>query len=171
MPSPIRLVIDTNVLVPGIVGASANPPAATASASLIRAWRAGHCTVLVNEELLDEYRDVLERHPFRVPPSEAAWLCSRIAAHATSVDVRRSKPLLTKDPDDDFILKLAVAGKANFLVTSNAKDFAEVAALRGGTSDLRYRGVQVVGLGACLAAIRTNDPEAESAMRRLRGWT
>ena len=167
---PPRLVIDTNILVPAVVGAAADPPAPTASASLLRAWHAGFCSVVVSAVLLDEYEDVLQRPPFGVPDAAAARYCRAIGRRAVRVAPLRSKALLTRDPDDDLVFRTALAGRADLLVTHNLRDFAEVAALPGGTPDLRYRGLRVVGLGDALAAIRAHDPRAETAMRRPRRW-
>lgn len=168
-PRP-RIVLDTNLLVPGVVGATAVPPGPSASASLIRAWAAGCCTLVVSDPLLDEYEDVMQRQPFGIAARAAATFREVITNRAVVVAVRKSRPLLTRDPDDDFVLKTAVAGKADLLVTNNVDDFGEIAALPGGTADLCYRGVCVVGLAACLAAIRAEHAEAERAMRRRRRW-
>lgn len=138
-PSP-RLVIDTNIFVPGLVGATATPPKRSASAGLLRAWRADFCSVIVSEELLAEYLDVLQRPAFGVARKRAFRLCEQIAARAIVVTPPVGHPLLEADPDDDMVLKAALAGKADLLVTDNKGDFAEIATLPGGTPDLRYRG-------------------------------
>ena len=69
-----------------------------------------------------------------------------------------------------MVLKTAIAGKAELLVTNNGDAFREIAALRGGTADLCYRGVRVVGLATCLAAIRAEHADAEHMMRARRRW-
>lgn len=165
-----RIVLDTNLLVPGVVGATAVPPGPSASASLIRAWTAGYCTLVVSDPLLDEYEDVMQRQPFGIAARAAAMFREVIANRAVVVKVRESRSLLTRDPDDDVVLKTALAGKAEMLVTNNVDDFREIAALPGGTAGLCYRGVRVVGLPACLAAIRATHADAERAMRRRRRW-
>jgi putative PIN family toxin of toxin-antitoxin system len=167
---PPRVVIDTNIFIPGVVGASATPPKLTASAGLLRAWRAGFCSVIVSEALHDEYMEVLQRPAFGVGKRRAMRLRARISDRAINVKLPVNRPLLTVDPDDDMVLKTAIAGKAELLVTDNASDFAEIAALRGGTADLRYRGVRVVGLSPCLDTIRALHPNADRIMRRSRRW-
>lgn len=168
-PRP-RLVLDTNLLVPGVAGATGIPPGRSASASLIRAWDAGYCTLVVSEPLLAEYEEVMQRPPFCIAPRDAAGLRRIIAQRAVVVLPRQSRLLLTRDPDDDVVLKTAVTGKADLLVTNNVADFREIATLPGGTSNLSYRGVRVVGLGACLAEIRAAHAGAERTMRRQRRW-
>lgn len=135
-----------------------------------RAWAAGYCTLVVSEPLLDEYEDVMQRQPFGIAARAAAAFREFITNRALVVKVRKSRLLLTRDPDDDMVLQTAIAGRADMLVRNNVDDFREIAALPGGTADLCYRGVRVVNLSACLAAIRTTHPDAEHAMRRPRRW-
>jgi hypothetical protein len=52
------------------------------------------------------------------------YLCANAQEHAISF---RWRPFLS-DPDDDFILELAVAAKAQYIVTHNLRDFAGVEA-------------------------------------------
>lgn len=171
MPAPRpRIVLDTNLLVPGVVGATNIPPGPSASATLIRLWAAGYCTLVVSEPLLDEYEDVMQRPPFHIGRRVARKVRLVIARQAIVVAVRPSRPLLTRDPDDDLVLKTAIAGKAELLGTNNTDDFREIAALLGGTPDLRYRGTRVVGIGGCLSAIRAEHADATRAMRRRRRW-
>ena len=168
-PKP-RLVIDTNILVPAVLGATASPPRASASAGLLRAWRAGFCSVVVSEDLLAEYLHVLQRPAFGVSRQRALRLCAQVAARAIVVVPQPGRQLLSRDPDDDMVLKTALAGKADLLVTDNRRHFAEIATLRGGTADLCYRGVRVVGLSHCLDAIRAMHANAEPILRRARRW-
>ncbi len=163
-------MLDTNLLVPGVVGATDVPPGPSASASLIRAWAAGYCTLVVSDPLLDEYEDVMQRQPFGIAVRTASKFREVISDRAVVVKVRKSRLLLTRDPDDDMVLKTAIAGKVDMLVTNNVDDFREIAVLPGGTADLCYRGVRVVGLAVCLAAIRAAHADAEHAMRRRRRW-
>lgn len=161
-----RLVIDTNILAPGMVGALASPPKQTASAGLLRAWQAGLCSVVVSDDLLDEYRDVLQRPAFGLSPRQARRACDALARLATVVTPLRGRPLLTRDPGDDMVLKTALADKVDFIVTDNIRHFKEIANLPGGTADLRYRGVQVVGLSQALDVIRATHPNAGIVLRR-----
>lgn len=50
------------------------------------------------------------------------YLCANAREHAVSF---RWRPFLP-DPDDDFVLELAVAAEAEYIVTHNVKDFAGV---------------------------------------------
>ena len=69
-----------------------------------------------------------------------------------------------------MVLKTVLAGKAELLVTDNQNDFKEIATLRSGTADLRYRGVRIVGLSDCLSAIRATHADADRITHRIRRW-
>ena len=97
-----RVVIDTNIFVPGVVGAIANPPKLSASAELLRAWRGGLCTVIVSDELLAEYLDVLQRPPFSLQRKRAQRIWQAVAGRAVVVSPPLGAPLLTADPNDDW---------------------------------------------------------------------
>ena len=112
----------------------------------------------------------MQRPPFNIDRRAAVIFRALIAQRAVVTSLRGSRPLLTRDPDDDMVLKTAIAGKAELLVTSNTDDFEEIAKPPGGTSDLTYRGIRVVGVGTCLAAIRAEHAEATREMRRKRRW-
>lgn len=171
-PSP-RVVVDTNVFVPAAIAAAAAPPGGTAGAGLLRGWRAGLCSLIVSEELLAEYREILQRAPFTISSGSATRLVGQVAKLAIVVTPKATKAVLTKDPDDDMVLKAAIAGKADFLVTDNRRDFEELAPARSKLAKgepLTYRGVRIVGLSECLDAIRAAHPDARRVMGKRSRW-
>lgn len=124
----------------------------------------------MSEALLDEYEDAMQRRPFCIARRAAAAFRGVIERRGVVVRVRPSRPLLKRDQDDDIVLKTAIAGKAELLVTRNRTDFEEIAQLRGETEDLQYRGVKVATLVECLATIRAQHADAKRVMRRRRHW-
>jgi predicted nucleic acid-binding protein len=167
MPHP-RLVVDTNIFVPGLVGVLASPPGRSASAGLIRAWRGERCTLIVSEPLLEEYWRVLQRPPFGVARRNATRLRDVIRSRAVVV-------VPDRDPDDNVVLLTAVRGRADMLVTDNTADFAELASGRMvrrklHNRELRYRGARVVSLSECLDEIRAMHADADRIMRRRTRW-
>ena len=161
-----RIVVDTNIFAPAIRATHKVPPVRTAGAGLLEAWRRRWCTLVVSPELLAEYLDVLQRDEFRLSYKEADRVCRGIARTAVVVSPPASQPLLTLDPGDDIVLKTAIEGGADFLVTDNTRHFAEIAKLKGGSPGLRYRGVTVVGLSRVLDAIRATHAQARTTLPR-----
>jgi putative PIN family toxin of toxin-antitoxin system len=165
-----RLVIDTNIFIPGLIGAVAVPPRTSASTRLLRAWRGDRCTLVLSEALLDEYWRVLQRPPFNITSSRASRLRDAIRDRALMVDPDLSRPILQRDPDDNIALLTAVAGHAEMLVTDNIADFQELAKGAGKRAALRHRGVRIVQLSECLTTIRAMHHDADAIMRRKSPW-
>ncbi|MBI4663777.1 MAG: putative toxin-antitoxin system toxin component, PIN family [Verrucomicrobia bacterium] len=115
----MRVVIDTNVLVAGLRRRGG------ASHYIIRAVLERQVVPLISVPLVLEYEEVLKR-PSLLPHLTVGdieifldlW-CSRCVEQEIFFDWR---PAL-RDPDDDMLLELAVAGRVNVLITSNVRDF------------------------------------------------
>ncbi len=115
---PMRLVVDTNVLV------AATRSRRGASFRLLSEVGKGHFELAVSVPLVLEYEDVLKREASGVLRHEDVddlidYLCR--VAHRQAV-FYLWRPLL-RDPDDDMILELAVACGARAIVTFNERDF------------------------------------------------
>lgn len=118
----LEVVIDTNVLIAALRSRNG------ASFELLRqvgnpGWRL-HCSTA----LLLEYEEVARRlaaelwaRPELVE-DVLDYVCANAQEHAISF---RWRPLLA-DPDDDFLMELAVDAGARYIVTHNVKDFAGV---------------------------------------------
>jgi uncharacterized protein len=110
-----RVVIDPGVLIAALISAQGAPRA------LVRAWLEGAFELLVSPHLLAELERVLERRKFRRYTSEreaqayVAFL-RRFAAVCPDVE---PPPRLTPDPGDDYLLALAHAQAAHFLVSGD----------------------------------------------------
>ncbi len=113
----MRVVLDTNVLLSGIISPTGRP------AALIEAWLDRRFTLISHAIQLDELREVSRRPKIRalVRPAEAGRLVNQIRLVAEMPEalppVRRSP-----DPRDDFLLALCEAGKADWLVTGDKDD-------------------------------------------------
>jgi len=116
----VRVVIDTNVLVAGLRRTGG------ASHAIIRAVFESRVIPVLSVPLVLEYEEVLKRAGL-LPHLTTAdidvfmdlW-CKRGEEQRIYFDWR---PAL-RDPDDDMLLELAVAGGVAFLITSNIRDFA-----------------------------------------------
>jgi len=110
----MRLVIDTNVLL------SALMTPASASAQILALWRSRKFDIVTAGEQLDEIARVT-RYPkirARLSPALAGRFVNQLRDLAITVKKLR-KVDLAPDPDDNFLLALAEAGHAQFLVTGD----------------------------------------------------
>lgn len=112
----LRVVLDVNVLVSSLIRRSGVP------ATVVDAWRGGYFEVVVSARLLAELRDVLGRaHLARYMASaEAEKLFVALERNATLVeDPPLAEPVVPGDPDDDYLVALARAGRAHVIVSGD----------------------------------------------------
>jgi uncharacterized protein len=113
----VRLVVDTNILISALL------VEASLSAHLIVLWRQGRFDLLSSAEQLDELMRVT-RYPKireRLAPALAGRLINELRDIAV---VLKNLPTVTvcQDPHDNYLLAMAVAGSADFLVTGDKRD-------------------------------------------------
>ena len=110
----MRLVIDTNVLLSTLIS-SASP-----SAQILALWRSRKFELLTSAEQIEEIARVT-RYPrirARLAPALAGRLVNRLRDVAIVVE-KLPKVDRSPDPDDNYLLALAEAGQADFLVTGD----------------------------------------------------
>lgn len=112
----MRVVLDTNVLVAGLLNPSRNP------GRVLDLFLAGEVTLLVDDRILAEYRAVLHRPKFGFAAGDVSDLLDHIEAESVRVT---APPLDLELPDEQDLpfLEVGVAGSAEALVTGNARDF------------------------------------------------
>ena len=111
----MRAVVDVNALISGVL--SAKGP----SAEILRATRDGRFELVVSEMLLAElartaaYPKLRERIPLEKAAAFANW----VREHGTvGEDPQSPPPVRSRDPDDDYLLALAISRSA-YLVTGD----------------------------------------------------
>jgi putative PIN family toxin of toxin-antitoxin system len=135
----MRVVLDTNVLISAIMIQTGNP------AALYRAWQQRQFTLLTCAEHLDELRAALRKPAIaeRIRPYKAGSLVNEIKKLAESVQelprIRRSP-----DPTDDFLLALAEAGRADYLVSGDKSGLLALA---------HHKGTRIVSARAFVALL------------------
>ena len=119
----MRIVLDTNVLVSGLL--SPDWPPGRVVDLLLR----GGIVLCFDDRVLAEYRRVLARPKFGFDPAHVREILDYLQAEGEATS---AAPLNIElpDPDDRAFLEVAVAAGAEFLITGNLKHFP--AALRRG---------------------------------------
>lgn len=121
----MRVILDTNILVAALISPS-GPPAAILQAFLDERFALVTC-----EPQLEELRRVTRNPELRerLKPAEAGTLVKQLRMLAF-MPKRLGKIERSSDPQDDFLLALAEASSADYLVTGD----------KAGLLDLRKHG-------------------------------
>lgn len=112
----MRVVIDTNILVRAMLnpGGSVGP--------VVDSLREGRYLFLYSEATLNELIDVLGRprmvHKYGITTAEIEALCALVVRRGEAVHPTRTIAAC-RDPKDNKFLELAVAGRADVIVTGD----------------------------------------------------
>jgi uncharacterized protein len=113
---PLRLVIDTNVL----VSAAIKPAGLQRTVFLIAISKPAR--LYVSHPIFEEYNEVLARCQLRIRKGLRLQLLQLIKNHGHTVVPTRQLEATT-DPADNIFLECADAARADYLVTGNQKHF------------------------------------------------
>lgn len=120
----MRLVLDTNVVVAALRSPSG------ASAALVEQALDRQFTLLLSVPLVLEYEatcnDPTQRIASGLSESEVGTVISALCAVAEPVEAWFLWRPQLRDPADEMVLEAAANGRADALVTFNARDFGEV---------------------------------------------
>lgn len=141
----LQAVFDTNVFVAAYLSKSPHSP----TLELLVRWQQGEFELLYSDDLLVEIdekfsaRGISEEHKDN--------LLVELRDRAAYVEVKPSdvEPVITDDPDDDFILACAVVGQADYLVSYDA----HFDVLEG-----EYRNVKIIEALPFLWVVRGDEP-------------
>ena len=116
---PVRVVLDTNVIIAGLMSRTG------ASNRVLQLASEGQFEYALSDALGYEYEEVLYRMLSRLTLNEAQ-IPLFLAFMAQKAYVQplyfRWRPQL-KDPKDEHVLELAINARAGYIVTFNRKDF------------------------------------------------
>jgi uncharacterized protein len=110
----MRVVLDTNILISSLI-TSMSP-----SAQVFALWRSRRFDLLTCAQQLEEFARAT-RYPqvrARLLPAVAGALLNRVRDRAMVLE-NLPKLEIAPDPDDNYLLALAEAGEAQFLVTGD----------------------------------------------------
>jgi uncharacterized protein len=115
----MRVVVDTNVLVSGVLNPHGSP------GRIVDSILSQTITVLYDDRILLEYRDVLLRPFFGFQVADVNALLDFIVFSGEQITAGPLNVILP-DPTDMPFLEVAVAGSAAALVTGNLKHFKPI---------------------------------------------
>ena len=113
---PLRLVIDTNVL----ISAAIKPAGLQRTVLLLAMTKPARW--YVSRPILEEYRDVLVRPELKIRKGlrQQLWQLIKNNSHPVATTRRLD---VTSDPDENIFLECADSARADYLVTGNQKHF------------------------------------------------
>jgi putative PIN family toxin of toxin-antitoxin system len=114
----MRVILDTNVLLGALISPHGSPDA------IYRAWRAARFELVTSAAQLDELRRV-SRYPKLKPilPAHRVGTMVNNLQRAVVLDLLPPLPegVEANDPNDAFLLAMALAGEADYLVTGDRR--------------------------------------------------
>ena len=113
---PLRLVIDTNVLVSAVL----KPDGLQRTVFLLATTKPARW--YVSKAILQEYSAVLARPELKIRKSLRLQFIQLIKNHTYPVKPSHL-PKVATDPDDNIFLECADAARADYLVTGNQRHF------------------------------------------------
>jgi putative PIN family toxin of toxin-antitoxin system len=111
----VRAVVDVNVLISGVLSTKGSP------AEILRASRDGQFELVVSELLHAELKRTLAYPKLRkrIAPEKADAFTNWVRDHGTiAEDPASPPPVSSRDPDDDYLLALAIDRRA-YLITGD----------------------------------------------------
>ena len=111
---PLRLVLDTNIL----VSAALNPDGLQRTTLLLALTKPARLYVTL--PILEEYAGVLQRPYIKVRRGERLRLLQLIRNRSHVIRPTR-RLAVASDPDDDMFLECADAARADYLITGNRR--------------------------------------------------
>lgn len=109
----MKVVLDTNVLLSALIAPNGPPE------TLYRAWRAARFEILTSDTQLDELRRASRYPKFRavLQPHRVGEMVNNL--QRASILTHLPTDIQADDPFDAFLLAMAVAGDADYLVTGD----------------------------------------------------
>ncbi len=140
----MRVILDTNILLSGILSPLGAP------AKLLYAWERKIFTLVACDALIAEFRDVAGRPFFRARLRASVAELLAAGLRDFSFYCRDLPPgPIARDPKDSYLLAMAEAGQADFLVTGDK----ELLSLR------RHKSTRIITPAAMIEILREGSGE------------
>jgi uncharacterized protein len=128
VPKEPRLVVDTNIIVSGLITTGTLP------AKVLDAVHDKKIILLISDEVLIEYLRVLEYPHIR----KYKKIIDQAIGHLTALFINETERIEilsqttgSPDPDDNKFLSLAVEGQADYIVTEDKADLLSLKEISG----------------------------------------
>jgi len=119
LPSPIRVVLDTNVVFEGLTNEGGS------CGLIINLWRTGLLRACVSDTLIYEYEDVFSRKLSKQRWEEITLVIDDLLdQHSDFTAIYFSWRPASPDPGDDHVINCALNANAP-IITSNIRDFRQ----------------------------------------------
>ena len=139
----MRVVIDTNVFVSAVLGGLVAP--------VLDHWRAGRFTLVVTDEIVREYLEVLNRPKFGLPADVLDSIGLYLLQKAEFTAPVEQLSVIEADPKDDKFVEAAVAGEVALIVSGDSH-----------LLDLEtYQDISVVTVSEFLGRLEKENPPSE----------
>jgi len=130
----LRVIVDTNLLISSAISLN------SLADQLIVSWKEDAFNLIISFEQLEEIKDVSKRKKFASYPKFLDRIEELIKTLTFTAEIVKALPeknltLHSRDPDDDFLLRDALGGNADYLITGDEdllllKDNPDIGKLR-----------------------------------------
>jgi uncharacterized protein len=122
MKRKLRVIVDTNVVISGLISKSSYP------ARIIDAWLAGKFIPVISKNLQEEINDVLRRSKITklnlCNPKDVKKILALLFNSAEKIKPRKQKINIDLDEKDHFLLELAISSGVNIIVSGDEEILA-----------------------------------------------
>ncbi len=107
-----RVVLDTNIFISSVLGGRLG--------IILDTWKTHKFTLIVSNEILDEYLEVLNRPKFHISQEVITEISAFLFAYAEFVVPGESIQAVLDDPSDNKFIETAIAGQAERIVNGDS---------------------------------------------------
>lgn len=114
----VRVIVDTNLLISAAITSN------SLIDKLIASWQKDTFSLIISPQQLAEIKDVSKRKKFASYPKFSDRIEELIKILAFTAEIietlsEKNLPVHSRDPEDDFLLRDALGGHADYLITGD----------------------------------------------------
>lgn len=115
MQKKLRVVVDTNIFISGLIIPSGYPY------RFIKLWKINTFQIITSEKQISEIKQVLERKKlkrYHVNEKTILIITTLLEKYCFTIPLQQS-PIKVRDPKDQFILEMALSSRADYLISGD----------------------------------------------------